>query len=70
MKRIDSDLRYTWTFVFKFESRQAGYGDRTGQLLAEVITPHEAEVTVGCGDVKVAVMDGRWDMLSDKFLPD
>jgi hypothetical protein len=69
VKRLDSDLKYTWTFVFKFESRQAGYGDRTGQLLAEVITPHEAEVTVECGEVKTAVVDGRWDMLSEKFLP-
>jgi hypothetical protein len=69
MERLDSDLKYAWTFVFKFESKQAGYGDRTGQMLAEVITPHEAVVTVECGEVKTAVMDGRWDMLSEKFLP-
>jgi hypothetical protein len=69
VKKLDSNLKYTWTFVFKFESRQAGYGDRTGQLLAEVITLHEAVVTVEYGEVKTAVMDERWGMVSEKFLP-
>ncbi len=57
-----------WQFVFEFESSQAGYGDRTGQMLAQVITPHKAVITVENGDVKSAIMDGRWDMLSQKFL--
>lgn len=68
VKRLESNLKYAWTFVFKFESKQAGYGDRTGQILAEVITPHEAVVNVEYGEVKTAVMDERWDMLSQKFL--
>jgi hypothetical protein len=51
-----------WTFVYKFESRHAGYGDRTGQMLAQVITPHEAAITVIQGEVTNAVMDGKWDM--------
>ena len=51
-----------WTFVYQFDSRHAGYGDRTGQMLAQVITPHEAAITVVQGDIAGAVMDGRWDM--------
>lgn len=52
-----------WTFIFKFDSRHAGYGDRTDQILAQVITPHEASITVIQGEVTSAVMDERWDMM-------
>jgi hypothetical protein len=37
---------YCWLFIFDFQSRQAGYGNRTGQMLAQVITPHTASVIV------------------------
>jgi hypothetical protein len=57
-----------WQFVFRFESRQAGYGDRTGQMLAQVITPHEAVVTVEQGEVKSAVIDEKWDMINQQLL--
>ena len=52
-----------WTFVYKFDSRHAGYGDRTGKILAQVITPHEAAITVIQGEVTEARLDGKWDML-------
>ncbi len=60
-----------WTFVFEFECRQAGYGDRTGQMLAQVITHHKATVGVEMASGKVirAVLDGKWDMLKDELLP-
>jgi hypothetical protein len=54
---------YCWMFVFEFTSRHAGYGDRTGQVLAQVITPHTASVTVVQGNVTSATLDGTWDML-------
>jgi hypothetical protein len=57
-----------WVVVFRFESRQAGYGDRTGQVLAQVITPHEAHITVQNNVVVSAVMDEKWDMLAQKML--
>jgi len=62
------DIENTWQFVFKFESRQAGYGDRTGQALAEVITPHEAIITVAQDEVTSAMMDDKWDMLTQRML--
>jgi hypothetical protein len=62
------DMENTWQFVFHFESRQAGYGDRTGRMLAQVITPHEAIVTVERGEVKNAVMDEKWDMINQRML--
>jgi hypothetical protein len=59
---------YCWQFVFEFDSSHAGYGDRTGLSLAEVITPHQAVVTVEQGEVTGAVLDGEWDMLSQEML--
>jgi len=59
---------YCWQFSFEFDSSHAGYGDRTGLTLAEVITPHQAVVTVEQGEVTGAVLDGEWDMLSQETL--
>lgn len=55
-----------YTFKAKFDCRHSGYGDRTGKYLAQVITPHEAEITVAGCQVKSAVMDGKWDMIGEK----
>ena len=62
------DIENAWTFVYRFESRHAGYGERTGQMLAQVITPHEAVITVEQGKIKTAVMDEKWDMINQKML--
>jgi len=51
---------YCWAFIFEFKSRHAGYGDRTGQVLAQVITPHTASVTVVPGNMTSATLDGTW----------
>jgi hypothetical protein len=42
--------------ILSFESRQAGYGDRTGEMLDQVITTHIATVEVVNGEVVHAVM--------------
>lgn len=55
---------YCWAFIFEFDSRQAGYGDRTGQLLAQVITPHRAVIGVEQAKITSALMDEKWDMLN------
>lgn len=49
-----------------FTSRQAGYGDRTGMMLAEVLTPHTCVLKISNNQVQSAVMDGTWDMLGQK----
>ena len=49
-----------------FTSRHAGYGDRSGMMLAEVLTPHEATIKISNGQIVSAVMDGTWDMISQK----
>lgn len=46
-----------------FDSRQAGYGNREGQILAQVITSHTAKVTVVSDKVVSATLDNTWDEL-------
>jgi len=50
--------------VITFDCSHAGYGDRTGQVLAQVITSHTARVKVVQNKVVSAVLDGRWDELN------
>lgn len=54
--------------VLSFESRQAGYGNRTGQMLNQVITIHIATVKVVDGEVVHAIIDGVWDELEQEEL--
>ena len=57
---------YCWQFVYEFDSRHAGYGDRTGQVLAQVITTHEAVVSVSGGNIDGGTIDGTWDMIKQQ----
>ena len=59
---------YCWVFVFIFDCSFAGYGDRTGQATAQVITPHEAVVTVEQLEITSAVMDEQWDVISQEMI--
>jgi len=56
-----------WKFTIQFDSRHAGYGNRSGQVLAEIITPHTSEVTVQAEVVTTAIMDGQWDMINQRI---
>jgi hypothetical protein len=62
------DIENAWQFIFSFESSHAGYGDRTGQILAQVITPHEVVIMVEQGKIKTSIMDGSWDMLKQNLI--
>ena len=59
---------YTWTFVFRFQSRHSGYGDRTGQAVLPVITSHEAHITVANNVVVNAVLNEEWDMIEQEMV--
>jgi hypothetical protein len=59
-----------YQFVFAFESRAVGYGDRTGQILAEAITPHEIIVTTENGEVTRVVTDSVYDEMAARTLDD
>ena len=57
-----------YRFTFSFESRQGGYGNRAGQMLAQMITPHELVIT-GVGDkITGAVTDGKYDEMGKKMM--
>jgi len=57
---------FCWSFTFEFDSRAAGYGDRTGKMLAQVITHHRAVVMVQLHEITSAVMDEKWDMIMQR----
>lgn len=59
---------FCYEFIFKFKSRQAGYGDRTGDILAQVITPHTIAVITEKGVVTHAITDEAYDEMEARFL--
>jgi hypothetical protein len=61
-------LPITWLVTLKFESRYAGYGDRSGQVLLPVITSHEMRLRIIRGVVEEAVIDGIWDELGQAHI--
>ncbi|MFC1954747.1 hypothetical protein ACFLVZ_02880 [Chloroflexota bacterium] len=57
-----------WEFTYKFECSHSGYGDRSGQNLLQVITPHTAMIRVIQGKVVEAIIDNKWDELEQTLL--
>ncbi|KXB00643.1 hypothetical protein AKJ41_03920 [candidate division MSBL1 archaeon SCGC-AAA259O05] len=62
------DSPYTWTFLYEFKSAHSGYGDRSGEPLLQVVTFHEAHITVENGEVTKAILDLKWDMIRQKMV--
>jgi len=58
---------YCWKFEFRFISRHGGYGDRTGQMVTQVITPHNAKTAVQEGKVIEVILDDKWDEMAQKI---
>lgn len=53
---------------FEFDSTHSGYGNRDGQVLAQVITPHTMSILVSEGQVISAVTDETWDELNHQYV--
>jgi hypothetical protein len=49
--------------TYNFSSRHAGYGERSGKILATIITPHTIEIQVEGDTVISAITDGTHDEL-------
>ena len=64
-----ADNGQTWKLLYIFKTSHPGHGDRTGQVLAQIMTAHAAEITVSKCKVISAVCDKTWDMLKDRQLP-
>lgn len=75
MIREDTPRQYVLTY--NFDSRYAGYGDRVGQAVANVITMHRAVIILNVElvengasyQVGTAHIDGRWNILGQEFFP-
>jgi len=62
METIPEQHLLTYTFT----SRHGGYGNRTEQMVTQVLTPHTIEVTVSEKNVTSAVIDGEWDEMTQE----
>jgi uncharacterized protein YjaZ len=51
-----------------FTSAHGGYGDRTDQMVTQVLTSHTMEILISEGNVISAVTDGEWDELNNQYL--
>jgi hypothetical protein len=60
----------TWVITMDFMCSHSGYGDRDGQMLLQVITPHTMAVTIVEGKVTEAAIDGQWDEMAQEPLED
>jgi hypothetical protein len=52
-----------YIITLAFECSHAGYGDRTAEVLAQVITPHEIRIALSAGEIGSAIIDDQWDEL-------
>ena len=58
---------FFWVVEVAFVSAHPGHGNRSGMILAQVITEHGAVVSLdGLGNVITALCDREWDILGDK----
>jgi hypothetical protein len=64
--RILESYPVQYIVIISFDSSHAGYGDRIGQALAQVITPHSAWIKVVNREVVSAILDNTWDELNQK----
>ena len=57
-------------YIFKatFDSSHEGYGNRQGQVVSQMITPHTMIILVSEGKVVSAVTDEAWDELKELFI--
>ncbi len=51
-----------------FDSSHGGFGNREGQILTQVITPHTVDIIVSEGEVLSAVTDGQWDEMNHQYV--
>ncbi len=54
--------------TYSFKSRHGGYGNRSGQMVTQVITPHNITVRIEQRKVVSAVIDNQWDEIEQKPL--
>lgn len=68
MKVDTPDNGQTWQLTYLFKCKHAGHGDRSNQVLAEVITEHSVQVTIQGCRIVTAICDKNYDLLTNKQL--
>nr|WP_321498249.1 hypothetical protein [uncultured Methanolobus sp.] len=56
------------TLTYTFTSSHGGYGNRSGEMITQVITEHDIEVVLYNWNVITATIDGVWDEVSQVML--
>jgi hypothetical protein len=51
-----------------FDSAHGGFGNREGQMLTQIITPHKMDIVVSEGIVISAVTDETWDEMNNQYV--
>lgn len=52
--------------VIAFNTFHAGWGDREGTFIAQIVTPHVVRITIVEGEVVEALIDDTWDEVNQK----
>lgn len=56
------------TVIFNFTTESAGYGDRSDQATAQVITEHQIRLLLVNGEVREAIIDNEWDEINQEMM--
>ncbi len=64
----EQEMEDAFEFLFAFETRAGGYGDRTDEMVIQVITPREILVRVEKGEVVKAITDEVYDEIEGEFI--
>jgi len=67
---VPQALKYNdaWEFIYKFKCAHPGYGDRSGEMVAQAVTPHTARIIVRRGEVTFAVIDEKWGIRGQRVI--
>jgi len=57
-----------YKFIFSFESKHAGFGNRKDLMLAQIITPHVVTVNVEKGRVVSVITDGKYNEIGGQLI--
>ena len=53
-----------WSVEIEYQSKSSGYGNRSNQVVAKVITAHTARIMVNKGNIMYSILDEEWDMIN------
>jgi len=66
LKVESADGGKTWQLTYTFKCKHSGYGDRSDQVLAQVVTEHSVLVTIQDCRIVSAICDKTYDLLTGR----